>query len=112
MGRDREAVVDSELRVRGVDGLRIADASVMPTIPAANTNAPSIMIGEFASRLLTGVRTSRAVAVITAEIDPPVHQGPGVRVSRGGVPRPVSSSSVKGSASLRAMIRIERSFLM
>jgi len=62
MGQDREAVVDAELRVRGVDGLRIADASVMPTIPAANTNAASIMIGEFASRLVTGVRTSRAVA--------------------------------------------------
>src|SRR5262249_32324204 len=62
MGQDGEAVVDSEFRVRGVDGLRIADASVMPTIPAANTNAPSIMIGEFASRLVTGVRTSRAVA--------------------------------------------------
>jgi choline dehydrogenase len=62
MGLDREAVVDAELRVRGVDGLRIADASVMPTIPAANTNAPSIMIGEFASKLLTGVRTSRTVA--------------------------------------------------
>jgi len=45
MGQDREAVVDAELRVRGVDGLRIADASVMPTIPAANTNAASIMIG-------------------------------------------------------------------
>src|SRR5499427_5493575 len=40
-----------------------------------------------------------------AEIGPFVHQGPGVRVSRGGVPRPVSSSSVRGSASLRAMIR-------
>ena len=52
MGSGEEAVVDAELRVRGVKGLRIADASVMPTIPAANTNAPSIMIGEFASRLL------------------------------------------------------------
>ena len=52
MGSDREAVVDAELRVRGVRGLRVADASVMPTIPSANTNAPSIMIGEFASRLL------------------------------------------------------------
>jgi choline dehydrogenase len=52
MGLGREAVVDAELRVRGVDGLRIADASVMPTIPSANTNAPSIMIGEFASRLM------------------------------------------------------------
>jgi choline dehydrogenase len=52
MGSGEEAVVDAELRVRGVKGLRIADASVMPTIPSANTNAPSIMIGEFASRLL------------------------------------------------------------
>src|SRR5215468_2854503 len=52
MGQDRDAVVDAELRVRGVDGLRIADASVMPTTPAANTNAASIMIGEFVSRLL------------------------------------------------------------
>jgi choline dehydrogenase len=52
MGRGREAVVDVELRVRGALGLRVADASVMPTIPSANTNAPSIMIGEFASRLL------------------------------------------------------------
>ena len=52
MGSGEEAVVDAELRVRGVEGLRIADASVMPTIPSANTNAPSIMIGEFASRLL------------------------------------------------------------
>ncbi|HZC11478.1 MAG TPA: GMC oxidoreductase, partial [Mycobacterium sp.] len=52
MGPGKEAVVDAELRVRGVEGLRIADASVMPTIPSGNTNAPSIMIGEFASRLL------------------------------------------------------------
>jgi choline dehydrogenase len=52
MGPGREAVVDGELRVRGALGLRVADASVMPTIPSANTNAPSIMIGEFASRLL------------------------------------------------------------
>jgi choline dehydrogenase len=52
MGSGREAVVDGELRVCGIEGLRIADASAMPTIPSANTNAPSIMIGEFASRLL------------------------------------------------------------
>jgi choline dehydrogenase len=52
MGSGEEAVVDADLRVRGVEGLRIADASVMPTIPSANTNAPSVMIGEFASRLL------------------------------------------------------------
>jgi choline dehydrogenase len=52
MGPGREAVVDAELRVRGALGLRVADASVMPTIPSANTHAPTVMIGEFASRLL------------------------------------------------------------
>lgn len=50
MGIEREAVVDPELRVRGALGLRVADASVMPTIPSANTQAATIMIGEFASR--------------------------------------------------------------
>lgn len=43
---DRTAVVDERLRVRGVDGLRVADASVMPTIIGGNTNAPAMMIGE------------------------------------------------------------------
>jgi choline dehydrogenase len=52
MGSGRDAVVDAELRVRGALGLRIADASVMPTIPSANTHAAVVMIGEFASRLL------------------------------------------------------------
>ena len=56
MGPGREAVVDVELRVRGALGLRVADASVMPTIPSANTNAPTIMIGEFASRLMLAGR--------------------------------------------------------
>jgi choline dehydrogenase len=50
MGSGREAVVDAELRVRGVEGLRIADASIMPAITSANTNAPCVMIGEFAAR--------------------------------------------------------------
>jgi choline dehydrogenase len=50
MGSGREAVVDAELHVHGVDGLRIADASIMPTITSANTNAPCVMIGEFAAR--------------------------------------------------------------
>src|SRR5262249_858359 len=49
MGSGREAVVDADLRVPGVDGLRIADASIMPTITSANTNAPCVMIGEFAA---------------------------------------------------------------
>jgi choline dehydrogenase-like flavoprotein len=46
MGSDDDAVCDPELRVRGVDGLYIADASVMPRVVSGNTNAPSIMIGE------------------------------------------------------------------
>ena len=58
MGPGREAVVDAELRVHATLGLRVADASVMPTIPSANTNAPSVMIGEFASRLLVGDRAA------------------------------------------------------
>jgi choline dehydrogenase len=64
MGTGREAVVDAELRVRGVEGRRVADASVMPTIPSAPTNAPAVMIGEFASRLLVaGSRRVRSYRV-------------------------------------------------
>jgi len=53
MGRSADdSVVDAQLRVHGIAGLRVADASVMPTIPSSNTNAPSIMIGEKAAELL------------------------------------------------------------
>ena len=52
MGRDERAVVDNRLRVRGVTGLRVADASVMPTIVSGNTNAPSIMIGSKAAAMV------------------------------------------------------------
>jgi choline dehydrogenase len=46
MGRVVDAVVDPQLRLHGIAGLRVADASIRPTIVAGNTNAPSIMIGE------------------------------------------------------------------
>jgi choline dehydrogenase len=52
MGVDQRAVVDPRLRVHGVEGLRVADASIMPTVTTGNTNAPSIMIGERAAEFL------------------------------------------------------------
>jgi choline dehydrogenase len=56
-------VVDPELRVHGVDGLRVADASVMPTVTRGNTNAPTIMIGEKAADLLRGSATTHETKV-------------------------------------------------
>jgi choline dehydrogenase len=61
MGSDTMAVVDSELRVHGIAGLRVADASVMPTLTSGNTNAPTIMIGEkCAEMVLTAAATRKA----------------------------------------------------
>jgi choline dehydrogenase-like flavoprotein len=56
MGSDALSVVDTQLRVRGVSGLRIADASVMPTLIGGNTNAPTVMIGERAADLIEQAR--------------------------------------------------------
>ncbi len=52
MGNDAAAVLDPRLRFNGIDGLRVADASVMPTVNSSNTNAPSIMIGEKAADMI------------------------------------------------------------
>jgi choline dehydrogenase len=49
-------VVDPELRVHGLEGLRVADASVMPFVTSGNTNAPTMMIGDRASDLVLGTR--------------------------------------------------------
>lgn len=54
MGSDAEAVVDPLLRVRGLEGLSVIDASVIPTVPTGNTNAPAAMIGELGARFLLG----------------------------------------------------------
>jgi choline dehydrogenase len=52
MGGDEGAVLDSRLRVRGIGNLRVADASIMPSVPAGNINAPVIMIGEKAAAMI------------------------------------------------------------
>ncbi len=67
------SVVDTELRVRGIDGLRVVDASVMPTVPRGNTNAPVIAIAERAADLISG----RAPLVALDPGEVPVPAGPG-----------------------------------
>ena len=59
---DPLAVVDSELRVHGIAGLRVADASVMPTLTSGNTNAPTIMIGEKCAEMVLAAAATRKAA--------------------------------------------------
>ena len=67
MGSHAMAVVDDELKVHGLDGLRVIDASVMPAVTSTNTNAPTIMIAEKGSAMIKGRRAAKTGGVAKAE---------------------------------------------
>ncbi|MEM5338622.1 GMC family oxidoreductase [Paraburkholderia azotifigens] len=74
MGGDARSVVDTQLRVRGVTGLRVVDASVMPTLIGGNTNAPTVMIGERAADFIASTRRLAGAAspILADELGPAV----------------------------------------
>ena len=61
MGIDADAVVDPQLRVHGIENLRVADASIMPAVTSGNTNAPAVMIGERAAEFFAATHGASAV---------------------------------------------------
>lgn len=70
MGNDNMAVVDAELRVHGVEGLRVADASIIPSLIGGNTNAPAIMIGEKCADMIMGKTMTPAALGDTVSAQP------------------------------------------
>jgi choline dehydrogenase len=68
MGSDELAVVDEQLRVRGLDGLRVVDASVIPRIPRGHTNLPTMIVAEKAAELIRGTTPTRRHATAGAEL--------------------------------------------
>jgi choline dehydrogenase-like flavoprotein len=64
MGQDSASVVDSQARVRGVEGLRVVDASIIPTIIAGNTNAPTMMIAEIVAEMIVSDGVARSLSVM------------------------------------------------
>jgi choline dehydrogenase len=71
MGRDPMSVVDGHLKVYGVEGLRVADASIMPRITSGNTMAPCVVIGERAAQFIKAEHRLWQQAHRRARIDPP-----------------------------------------